>query len=250
MLFVLVGCEAAPIILEDIETTPCIEVEDLSFYASTQTTTLGTKDVIMVETQYGDIEIDEEIYDYTVLDIYSHLCFNVTNNEIQSFKSTRQRDLAIPEPPTIYVDVPVIEYVDVEVEVIVEVEVEVEVPVEVVIHTHDLIDPDEWVASNHDIYYYFLAEGVIHLVYTNLTSETLDMYLFTIIYDSNLVFSDQAVVSTLTHYTSVGVEGFIPLSTELVDTEFTTAVEFVENFILTNTYEQVVAQYEAGDPNA
>ena len=61
IVLIMAGCgETAP---PPVKTTPCLEVSDVTFYASTVDGILGTKDVIMLETPYGDIEVKESVYE-------------------------------------------------------------------------------------------------------------------------------------------------------------------------------------------
>ena len=60
MVLMLSACalETEPQIIYD---EPCIAIDDVTFYASTITTTLGTKDVIMLPTEFEDIEINKQM---------------------------------------------------------------------------------------------------------------------------------------------------------------------------------------------
>jgi len=251
--FMLSGCtigKNTDVELDPVEDGVCVDISQVSFYASTVKTAVGTKDIVMMETNFGDIEVTQKTYEYTELDVYSHLCFDIIDNVATEFVSARLKDLAIPEPVTIYEDV--IEYVDVPGETIY-VDVPgpteyIEVPVEyveVVVHTHDLIDPEVWVAIDHEVYYYYVQEGLVHLVYTktNTTEQLFDMYLITISFDPNLVFSDQAMVSSLTYFTADGVVGSEKYSEGYIDTEFSTMPLYIEDFILTHTFADIEAEY-------
>jgi hypothetical protein len=192
----LVACDDAPPL--DVHTTPCIKVEDINFYAATVNTTLGTDDVIMAETNYGDIEVSEDIFEYTVLDVYSHLCFEVTNNKIQEFASARLRDLNEPEPQTveIEVEVPVIEYVDREVEV------EVEVPTYTILATmpeifqQDLPGIIPITESLAWIYFPLEADNDMPAFQDG------DFLILTYIFNERTLLSNQVWKASLTHYRS------------------------------------------------
>jgi hypothetical protein len=248
MVMLLAGCNLTESEDDVVFGAPCVSVDDVDFYASTKTTTLGTKDVIMLETNFGDIEIDNDIYINTELNVYSHLCINTEDAVAVSFKSARLLDINVPEPPTVYVDVPVIEYVDKEVIVTEYVDVEVEVVVEVPVYTHDLIDPDVWVAMDHAVYYYQVQEGIVHLVYTkaDYAFELKEMFILTIIFDENLVFSDQVMIASMTQYVMGIFNGAVGIDADYVDTEFATMTEYIENFIVSHTYQDIVDMYIGG----
>lgn len=239
---IFTGCTATP------DKTKCIQSSEFEFYEASVPNSLGgSKTVYMLKTAHGDVEVTTKIHDDALNHEWEQICYSDQTLEYQSAVVNTHK----PEPIIEYVDreveVPVIEYVDreVEVPVIEYVDVEVEVPVEVIVHTHDLIDPSDWVAADHPTYYYFLHEDLVHLVYTklDLENETFDMYLISILFDTNLVFSDQVMISSITHYTSQGEQGTIVVDTEFQDTGYDTIEEYVEAFILDETYEEVVANF-------
>ncbi len=236
IILIMAGCDTAPL---PVRETHCLEVSDVTFYASTVDGILGTKEIVMLSSPFGDVEVKESIYEKAVLDVYSHVCINVEDNVAISFASGRLIDLAIPEPPTVEVEVevPVIEYVEVEVEVpVIEyVDREVIVEVEVIVQTHGVIDPDLWIAMNQDVYFYYIQENVIHLVYTGED----DMYVISVLFQPSFSFSDKVMVASIVHM-EVGIyAGVKIIDTEFLVTNFDSLEDFIDDFILTNDYDDV-----------
>lgn len=230
LIILLTGCVETP------PTKECTSYEKFEF--STISDSSG-KTRYVLNTSDGPLIVPDEVYEDALTFEWESICYTTTEPEL-----TYHSAIIITDKPA-----------PIEVEVIVEVitevitEVIVTETIEVPIYTHDLIDPNTWVASDHTVYYYFLYENIIHLVYTQLDSanHTLDMYTISIMFSPNLIFSDKVMVSSITHHTSLGVEGIKILSNTLTDTSHNTIVEFVEDYIATHTFEEIKQIYETVD---
>ena len=175
----------------------------------------------------GDVEIPNAVYDSAMLNEYEALCYRTIDGAVDKYYQARRATI-VPEPIIIYE------------------EVEVIVEVETIVHTHDIIDPTDWIATDHEVYYYFVQENIVNLVYTSaptVEDNLSHMYLISIVFNSNTIFSDQVLVASVIHLNLGYYEGATILNTEFENTTFGTIDAFVEDYILTHTYEDVVNLY-------
>jgi len=94
--------------------TLCIAQDNFLFYESTIETMLGNKDVHMMITPHGDVEIPTGIYEDAIDWEYQALCYRTLNGIAETYLSARKAETK-PEP--------IIEVITETVEVIKEVEV-------------------------------------------------------------------------------------------------------------------------------
>lgn len=240
LITVMTACQV-PERPEDSETDPvyqtiCIPQEDFNFYQSTVDGLLGTKDVYMMVTPDGDVEIPNAIYEAAMAWDYEALCYRTADGVLDRYVSARRADVK-PEPIIEYVDR--IEYIDVPGETI---------------YTHRVID-DNFVAGG--IFYYYLNEDIVNLYYI----EGNEMFVMTILYDNNIVNTDKRATYSLTYYNSVykGTEVFgenwldaVIIKPDGTEVEFNNITELVEFYIIHYSFNEIKADYMAltdGDPN-
>lgn len=227
LIILLTGCvETLPVI-----TTECTPQKDFIFQTASDQ---NNKTIYLLSTNYGEVQIPDTVFNNAQTYEWEKICYTLTDNENPTYF---QAIVATSTPePIIEIQ---IEYVDVIVEVI------TEVPIEVPVYTHDLIDPEIWVALNHPVYYYYTEQEHVHLVYTDVT--TSDMYMIAIVFDTNTIFSDQVQVASITYFSFGVTQGFRTLSISLEDTPFNTIEEFVEDYINQHTLEDIRTLYETVD---
>lgn len=230
MMIMLTACTLPerPEEVEDpdpVYVTTCIEKDNFLFYQSTVDAVIGTKDVWMMVTPEGDVEIPDAIYDAAMLHDYEALCYRTADGVLDKYTSGR-RATTKPEP--------IIEYVDREIEV------------EKLVYTHSVIDSD-FIAED-GMFYYYVSDDIVQLVY----KEGQELFIYNFLYQNNVISADQVQVNSITYFDGVYhsmIQGngtwhdaSLP-NQEGNPVDFTTISEVVEFYIANYSFNEVKTDY-------